>query len=203
MSAATPTSVTPFQRLTDVDEAERYAENLFVGTSVRLRPLQSVDLPYLEQWWFDPSIVVLQNSTVLPRPEGGVSEQFTQWSANTDSSSVGLSIELLETEEFVGHVTLFGRDTINQSATLAIILGPEFHGHGFGADAVRLALRYGFLQLGLNRIELRTWAFNTRGIAAYSKAGFVEEGRRREAVFFNGRRHDEVIMAVLRDDWAG
>ncbi len=132
-----------------------------------------------------------------------MSEQFQQWSANRDTSSVGFSIELTETEEFVGHVTLFGRNPINQSATLAIIVGPEFHGRGYGSDAVRLAVRYGFLQLGLNRIELQTWAFNARGIASYKKAGFVEEGRRREAVFFNGRRHDEVIMAILKDDWAG
>lgn len=196
-------SVPPFHCLDDVDEAAQYAQSLFAGHSVRLRPLREEDLPYLEQWWFDPAVVVLQNATVLPRPEGAVSEQFLQWSANTDSSSVGFSIELIESGEFIGHVTLFGRSPINQSATLAIILGPEFHGRGYGTDAVRLTLRYGFLQLGLNRVELRTWAFNTRGIAAYANAGFVEEGRLREAVFFNGRRHDEVIMAILRDDWSG
>ena len=196
-------SVPPFHCLDDVDEAAQYAQSLFAGQSVRLRPLREEDLPYLEQWWFDPAIVVLQNATVLPRPEGAVSEQFLQWSANTDSSSVGFSIELIESGEFIGHVTLFGRNAINQSATLAIILGPEFHGRGYGTDAVRLTLRYGFLQLGLNRVELRTWAFNTRGIAAYANAGFVEEGRLREAVFFNGRRHDEVIMAILGDDWSG
>lgn len=196
-------SVPPFNQLSNVEQAVDYAENLFTGRHVRLRALHTEDLPYLEQWWFDPSIVVLQNSTVMPRPLGGVSEQFTQWSSNTDSNSVGFSIELIETEEFVGHVTLFGRDPINQSAVLAIILGPEFHGRGYGSDAVRLAVRYGFLQFGLNRIELQTWAFNTRGIASYSKAGFVEEGRRREAVFYNGRRHDQVIMSILKDDWAG
>lgn len=195
--------VTPFNQLSNVEQAEDYAENLFTGRSVRLRPLREDDLPYLEQWWFDPSIVVLQNHTVLPRPAGGVSEQFSLWSANKTSESVGFSIELIETEEFVGHVTLFERDPINQSATLAIVLGPEFHGRGYGSDAVRLATKYGFLQLGLNRIELQTWAFNTRGIASYTKAGFAEEGRRREAVFFNGRRHDQVIMAILKDDWAG
>ncbi|RBP63390.1 RimJ/RimL family protein N-acetyltransferase [Brevibacterium sanguinis] len=195
--------IPPFNQLSDVEQAVDYAENLFTGRYVRLRALREEDLPYLEQWWFDPSIVVLQNTTVLPWPEGGVSEQFQQWSANRDTSSVGFSIELTETEEFVGHVTLFGRNPINQSATLAIIVGPEFHGRGYGSDAVRLAVRYGFLQLGLNRIELQTWAFNARGIASYKKAGFVEEGRRREAVFFNGRRHDEVIMAILKDDWAG
>ncbi len=195
--------IPPFNQLSDVEQAVDYAENLFTGRYVSLRALRDEDLPYLEQWWFDPSIVVLQNTTVLPWPEGGVSEQFQQWSANRDTSSVGFSIELTETEEFVGHVTLFGRNPINQSATLAIIVGPEFHGRGYGSDAVRLAVRYGFLQLGLNRIELQTWAFNARGIASYKKAGFVEEGRRREAVFFNGRRHDEVIMAILKDDWAG
>ncbi|RAE58596.1 N-acetyltransferase, partial [Burkholderia multivorans] len=31
----TPTSVTPFQRVADVEQAEQYAENLFVGPSVR------------------------------------------------------------------------------------------------------------------------------------------------------------------------
>lgn len=195
-------SISPFDTLSDVSQAEAYAENLFRGRSVRLRALQPDDLPYLEQWWFDPSIVVLQNSTILPWPEGGVAEQFTQWSANRDPNSVGFSIELSETEEFIGHVTIFGRDSINQSATLAIILGPEFQGSGYGTDAVRSAVRYGFLQLGLNRIELQTWAFNSRGIAAYTKAGFVEEGRRREAVLFNGHRHDQVIMSILRDEWA-
>ncbi|WP_231445755.1 GNAT family N-acetyltransferase [Brevibacterium zhoupengii] len=195
--------VTPFNQLSNVEQAEEYAENLFTGRHVRLRPLQEDDLPYLEQWWFDPSIVVLQNHTVLPRPEGGVSEQFSLWSANKDTDAVGFSIELLETEEFVGHVTLFARNSVNQSATLAIVLGPEFHGRGYGSDAVQLGIKYGFLQLGLNRIELQTWAFNTRGIASYTKAGFVEEGRRREAVFFNGRRHDEVIMAILKEEWAG
>ena len=165
--------VTPFNQLSNVEQAEDYAENLFIGRSVRLRPLREDDLPYLEQWWFDPSIVVLQNHTVLPRPEGGVSEQFSQWSANTSSEAVGFSIELTETEEFVGHITLYGRNPINQSATLAIVLGPEFHGRGYGSDAVRQAVKYGFLQLGLNRIELQTWAFNTRGIASYTKAGFV------------------------------
>ena len=194
--------VTPFNQLSNVEQAENYAENLFIGRSVRLRPLREDDLPYLEQWWFDPSIVVLQNHTVLPRPEGGVSEQFSQWSANTSSEAVGFSIELTETEEFVGHVTLYGRNPINQSATLAIVLGPEFHGRGYGSDAVRLAVKYGFLQLGLNRIELQTWAFNTRGIASYTKAGFVEEGRRREAVFFNGRRHDSVNKVILINDCA-
>ena len=36
-----------------------------------------------------------------------------------------------------------------------------------------------------------------------SKVGYHEEGVRREAVFHDGRFHDEVIMSVLARDWTG
>lgn len=55
--------------------------------------------------------------------------------------------------------------------------------------------------MGLNRIGLEVRAFNTRAIASYAKAGFVEEGRRREIVFHAGQFHDEVLMSILASDW--
>jgi RimJ/RimL family protein N-acetyltransferase len=62
-------------------------------------------------------------------------------------------------------------------------------------------VRYGFQELGLNRIELGVWAFNDRAIAAYRKVGFVEEGRRRQMTFHAGQFHDEVLMSILRSEW--
>jgi len=73
-------------------------------------------------------------------------------------------------------------------------------GRGFGTDATRLAVRYGFREMGLHRIELHVLAYNERALAAYQRVGFVVEGRRRDAVFHDGRWHDEVLMAVLRSD---
>ncbi len=55
--------------------------------------------------------------------------------------------------------------------------------------------------MGLNRIEIQVHAFNDRARAVYRKAGYVEEGVRREAVFHDGRFHDEVIMSALARDW--
>ncbi len=43
-------------------------------------------------------------------------------------------------------------------------------------------------------------AFNHRAQAAYRKAGFREEGRRRDAVFHDGRYLDEIVMSVLAKD---
>lgn len=95
---------------------------------------------------------------------------------------------------------LYGMSLPERRASFAILLGPDYVGQGIGVRATRLALSYGFRELGLNRVELNVWAFNTRAIHAYEKAGFVIEGRRREAVFHDGRFHDELIMGALAAD---
>jgi RimJ/RimL family protein N-acetyltransferase len=103
--------------------------------------------------------------------------------------------------ELVGQAALFNIMAKDRCATLGIFLGPEHHGRGYGTDTVRTLVRYGFAQLNLHRIELGVFGFNTRAIAAYRKVGFVEEGRRRQAVYRSGAWHDDVRMAILRSEW--
>ena len=85
--------------------------------------------------------------------------------------------------------------------TLGVLIRPDDVGRGYGTDAVRTMVAYGFRAMGLNRIQLDTFAFNTRARRAYAKAGFVEEGVRREALFIDGGFADEVVMAILRREW--
>lgn len=190
--------VSPFA---DVEASADYADSLLRGELVRLRPVTEDDLTWLDRWWAHPQWAVLQQSSVRPGPAGAAAEMFRSWSGNTTPGSVGLSIETLADSTFVGHATLYGGSLPARAATLAILVGPGYVGRGYGSDAVRTLLRYGFLEMGLNRVELRVWAFNTRGIRAYARAGFVEEGRRREAVFHDGAFDDEVLMSVLAREW--
>jgi len=53
----------------------------------------------------------------------------------------------------------------------------------------------------MNRIEFVVYDFNIRAYRSYQKVGFIEEGRKRQARYHNGKYHDEVIMALLREDW--
>ena len=72
---------------------------------------------------------------------------------------------------------------------------------GYGSDAVTTLVRFAFEEMNLNRVELHVYDFNLRGQAAYRKCGFREEGRMRDAHHTEGRFHDVVVMAVLRDEW--
>lgn len=69
--------------------------------------------------------------------------------------------------------------------------------------ACKLALlRYGFDDLGLNRIELKTDIRNARSQAAMAKMGAVREGVfRAHMIRPDGSLRDTVYFAVTRDDW--
>ena len=55
--------------------------------------------------------------------------------------------------------------------------------------------------MGLHRVELGVYAYNTRAHAIYRSLGFTEEGRRREVVLHDGVFHDEIIMSMLEPEW--
>jgi len=58
-------------------------------------------------------------------------------------------------------------------------------------------LDYGFNGLGLHNIMLTAFSFNERGLRAYTRAGFREIGRRREAFRLGGDAYDVVYMDCL------
>lgn len=184
-----------------IEDSAAYARHLLRGDNVVLRPLREDDLPILEGWWADTELSLLRQGVVQPQPAGRAAEMFRQWSVNTDPGSAGFSVAEHSSGELLGHVSLYVADVRSRSAMLAIIIGPGHAGRGYGSDALEVLMRYGFEEMGLHRIELRTWAFNDRALATYSKAGFVEEGRRREAVHHAGSFHDEVLMGLLEQEW--
>ncbi|PJN22503.1 GNAT family N-acetyltransferase [Kitasatospora sp. CB02891] len=171
------------------------------GRLVRLRELRESDLPRLTAWWREPGLAIQQvTGPVHPQPDGRLADMFRAWSQNT-GTDLGLSVETLDSEDLAGHVTLYGATPKDRCATLAIIIGPPHQDRGLGTDVLRTTIRYGFEELGLHRIELTVNGYNTRALAAYRRAGFTEEGRRREAVFRAGSWHDQVQMGVLSTEW--
>jgi len=102
----------------------------------------------------------------------------------------------------IGTIQLTNIHPINRSAEYSVMIGNKgYWGKGAGLTATLEILNHGFNDLNLNRIYLTVLVENERAIKLYSKAGFVEEGREREAIFKNGRFHDLILMSVLRKDF--
>lgn len=182
-------------------DAHAIGSTVLQGEKVRFRELQDRDLPDLVRWWRNPEMALFQNLTVTPQPENAVVEMYRGWSTNTKPGNVGFSVVDRDTDVLVGHVTLYGASLPARAATLAVLIGADHVDRGYGTDAVRLLTDFGFMELGLHRIELRVFDYNERARAVYRKLGYTEEGTRRAVAFHHGEFHDEVIMAVLAGQW--
>ncbi|HXP57101.1 MAG TPA: GNAT family protein [Streptosporangiaceae bacterium] len=188
--------------LVDVASAFSYGDSLLVGERVRLRPVLEDDLPTLAQWEMDLGRSVMLLERVAPPSEAAARERLAKWSAN-EGDDLGFTIVALDgPQPLVGHIIVFGIRAKDRLATIGIALGREYTGRGYGTDAMRIIVGYGFRELGLHRIQLSVAQYNPAGIRAYEKAGFVEEGRRRESVWHDGRWYDEIQMSILDHEWA-
>ena len=111
------------------------------------------------------------------------------------------TVRELAEDKLIGFVGLYSA-WAQGNAWVGIGLGErEYWGKGYGTDAMRLALRYAFMELNLHRVTLGVFEYNPRAIRSYEKAGFREEGRRRQALLRSGRRWDEIEMGILREEW--
>src|SRR4051794_24719882 len=102
----------------------------------------------------------------------------------------------------VGMTGLTEIDFRCRSAEFNIMIGPrQARGVGYGTEATRLLIDYGFTALGLANISPRVMAFNVAGIRAYTKAGFREFGRRHKCQAFGAELVDVVYMEALADEF--
>ena len=105
---------------------------------------------------------------------------------------------LLDGDILIGQISLQNIDHLNRNAFLGIVIGEAGHRNkGYGAEAIRLILDYGFKTLNLHNIMLSVNADNGAAIACYKKVGFLEAGRRREWVFKDGKYIDKIYMDIL------
>jgi len=112
------------------------------------------------------------------------------------------AIRTLEDDRLLGDVTLSVINWGSREAFAGIAIGArEFWGKGYGTDAMQLLLRYGFIELNLQRISLDVFEFNQRALRSYEKAGFRLEGRQRQMIQRDGCRWDIIYMGILREEW--
>ncbi len=105
-------------------------------------------------------------------------------------------------DKLIGNCSLFRINERNRKAEIGIFIGDKnYWSKGYGFQALSLLIDYGFNILNLNNIMLEVFGFNKRAINSYKKVGFKEIGRRREAVIVAGKKHDEIYMDILADEF--
>lgn len=175
---------------------------MIYGERLRLRATERDDLPRFVAWLNDPEVIqfLLIN---LPMSMADEEKWYDQMQAQHPAEHV-LVIEIKDGEAWrpIGNTSFMGISWVNRSAEIGIVIGEKsLWNHGYGREVLSVMLKHGFETLNLNRIFLRVYENNLRGIRSYEHAGFKHEGRMRQDVYKAGRYYDVLLMSVLRDEW--
>jgi RimJ/RimL family protein N-acetyltransferase len=174
------------------------------GEKVLLRAFTHSDLPTFARWFNDQEVTQFLGANMWPMSMESEERWFQRY---LDEQMMGLCIETLapagQSGVLIGNCSLMHPSERNHNAELGIVIGEkEYWSQGYGTDAIKTLLRYCFDELNYHKVYLRVYDFNTRGIRCYEKCGFRHEGRLRQHMYRHGGWHDEIVMGVLRDEFA-
>ena len=172
-----------------------------LGEKVYLRPLEKKDLNerYLS-WLNDPEVTRYLETGIFPSTMDQLEKYYQQVSGS--SSQVILAIIDKDSDEHIGNVKLGPINWVHRKAAFGIMIGEKkFWAKGFGTEATRLIIEYGFFRLNLHRIYLGVFAEHKGAIRSYEKVGFKIEGCMREDLFQDGQYKDHLWMGLLRSEY--
>ena len=169
-----------------------------LGEKIYLSPRNTEDVEKFTEWMNDFHTTDYTGRSAYIITLEGEKKYFEE---NIDKN-YNFFIVTLDTDKLIGTVGLEDYNAINRTATLGIFIGDkEVRNKGYGTEAIRLILDYGFNYLNLNNIKLDVMEFNERANACYKKCGFKEYGRRRKAEFVNGKYYDRISMDILAEEF--
>lgn len=172
--------------------------DIFRSTRIRLCAPRTGDEKHVSAWYSDA--FYLRN--VDTEPAYPLSEDKIENEIKATKDAFYFHIRTLDDDRLIGFATLHSLEWNNQFATLAIGIGNEKdRGQGFGDEALKLIMRYAFMELNLFRLGLEVIAYNSNAINLYLRNGFIKEGVIRKAVYRDNQRHDRIVMGILRPDW--
>jgi RimJ/RimL family protein N-acetyltransferase len=110
-------------------------------------------------------------------------------------------ITLATARTIVGLLQVRQLDPSFEAAEWECTIAPSSRGSGIFLEAARLAGSFAFGTIGTHRLEARVLLQNGRANGALRKLGAVQEGILRRAIRRDAEYLDQVLWAILKDDW--
>lgn len=169
--------------------------------AVALRPAVPRDADLLRQWRCEPSVRRFQPLNELPTAQlrsdvsgqrvsdlyRGRGEKF-QWIVQVDGQPAGW-------------VTLVVSNWEHGLAEVGYALSTQYQNRGVMTEALHILLGDVFVNSLVERVEARCAVENVASQRVLEKCGFAREGYLRSYFKLRGRRVDNYLYALLRDEY--
>ncbi|MBQ3559429.1 MAG: GNAT family N-acetyltransferase [Agathobacter sp.] len=169
------------------------------GRVVTIRGIEKEDLPLLKDLM---NSVEVENMTVRDHFPISMYQEEQWYMSNITKSTCNKYIIETEKDGAVGMISIEDIDWRNRSFQVPLkILPSKCSQVGIGVDAHMAMLRYAFDQMQMHRAFGVTLEYNQASLNMQRLCGYTVEGRKRSAVYKNGKYHDLILTSLLRDEY--
>lgn len=172
------------------------------GTAVRLEPLALDHVPLLVDVALDPDLWRVGVERLTSEAE---LRDYVRRALEGQAAGTMLPFALVEpaTGRGIGSSRYANVDLGSGHVEIGWTwVGRPWQRTRVNTEAKYLLLRHAFETLGMERVELKTDALNTRSRAAIRRIGAVEEGiLRRHTRTWDGRLRDTVYHSIIAPEW--
>ena len=179
-------------------EKKKYLKTL-VGDNIYFSPISLDDIEEYTEMINDIKVSVGLGSVSYTNITDFESEKEFLISVKKEKM---FAVRLLENNELLGNIGFNSLDIINRNGALGVLIGnPKYQRKGYGMEALKLILDYGFSFLNLRNISLSVFEYNVPAYNLYKKVGFKEIGRLRKALEIMGKTYDMIILDMLKEEF--
>jgi RimJ/RimL family protein N-acetyltransferase len=169
---------------------------------VRLRALTLDDWEVSYPSYFDSrSRFLLQEEMELPPVKATIQEEYQRFANfNPETGRIMFTIETLDGIA-AGGLNLNNINERHGTFSIGIQILMEYRSKGYGTAAVRILLKYAFLERRLNKFNSGCLEGNIESMAMHKKLGCVQEGIRRQMYYSHGRYFDGILYGLTKDEF--
>lgn len=182
---------------------------MYIGNTIRilserllLRPVQMEDADSIFTYRSDA--VVNQYQGWIPTTIDDVHDFIT----NKVSSEINLpgtwfqfAIIKTDNNELIGDIGIHFLPSDAFQVELGITLNMDHQGKGYATEALKETIDYLFRELNKHRITASIDPQNQPSINLFERLGFRKEAHFRKSLFTNGEWVDDLVYAILKDEW--
>jgi RimJ/RimL family protein N-acetyltransferase len=120
-----------------------------------------------------------------------------------EGQSLTLGVRLRGTGRLVGDVVLFFRSLADRGGEIGYVFHPDAGGRGYAAEACSAVLGLAFDGLGLHRVIARLDSRNEASARLAARLRMRQEAHFVRNELFKGEWSDELVFAILAEEWRG
>jgi aminoglycoside 6'-N-acetyltransferase len=173
------------------------------GQRVVVRRFRPEDIAGFVAYRSRPEVARYQSwDTPYQREEG---ERFVRQLMTAHPDTAGewfqFAVALRATGHLIGDCAARPHADDPRQCEIGFTIAPDYQGRGYATEAARLLVGYLFTARGKHRITACCDARNAASAALLERLGMRQEGHLRQSSWAKGQWTDDLLYALLRDEW--